>query len=41
MASSVASWVADRLYFGRGDGTFEEVTETHLVDQKLRYAFTR
>ncbi|MHC5115304.1 MAG: FG-GAP repeat domain-containing protein, partial [Planctomycetota bacterium] len=30
----------DRLYFGRADGTFEEVTETHLVDQKLRYAFT-
>ncbi len=31
---------ADRLYLGKGDGTFEEVSETHLTDQSLRYAFT-
>ncbi len=31
----------DRLYFGNGDGTFREVTDTHLTNQKdWRYAFT-
>ncbi len=29
----------DRLYFGRADGTFKEVSETHLVDQRVRFGF--
>jgi len=30
----------DRLYLGNGDGTFREVTETNLIEQTPRYAFT-
>ncbi len=30
----------DRMYFGNGDGTFREVSDTHLTDQAFRYAFT-
>ena len=30
----------DRMYFGNGDGTFREVTDTHLTEQTYRYAFT-
>ncbi|MCE9636474.1 MAG: CRTAC1 family protein [Planctomycetes bacterium] len=29
----------DRLYFGNGDGTFREVTETNLLDQRALYSF--
>ncbi len=30
----------DRLYFGNAEGTFTEVTDTHLKNQTLRYGFT-
>ena len=29
----------DRLYLGRGDGTFREVTDANLADQKARHGF--